>query len=331
MANGKKLFTVFCIFLLAVALLAACGGGTQEEAGSGGSSGEQPAEGAEKEGGAQLSGDVKIDGSSTVYPITEAVAEEFMAVHPDVNVTVNVSGTGGGFKKWVSGETDINDASRPIKEEEAAQAKENGIEPVEIPVAYDGITVVVNPQNDWVDHLTVEELKKIWEPNSKVKKWSDIRPDWPNEEIKLYGPGTESGTFAYFTEAINGEEGASRTDYQASEDDNTLVTGVSGDKYALGYFGYAYYVENKDKLKAVPIDGGKGPVEPTEQTINDGSYSPLSRPVFIYVSSKALAEKPQVKAFVEFYLKEGKELVPEIGYIKLPEEKYEEGLAKINK
>ncbi|MBO2533084.1 phosphate ABC transporter substrate-binding protein, PhoT family (TC 3.A.1.7.1) [Planifilum fulgidum] len=307
----KRGVALFCSVVLAVGLLAGCGqSGRSEGDGEG------------------LSGTVKIDGSSTVFPISQAVAEEFMAENPKVQVTVSESGTGGGFQKWVAGETDINDASRPIKDEEKKKAAENGIEPIEIPVAYDGITVVVNKDNDFVEELTVDELKKIWEPDSKVKRWSDVRPEWPKEPIKLYGPGTASGTFGYFTEAIVGEEGKSRTDYTASEDDNVLVQGVSGDKYALGYFGYAYYAENKDRLKAVKIDGGDGPVEPTEQTINDGTYSPLSRPVFIYVSSKAM-ERPEVKEFVKFYIEVAKDLAKEVGYIPLPDADYEESMKRL--
>lgn len=279
------------------------------------------------EGGEGLSGTVKIDGSSTVYPISQAVAEEFMLANPRVRVTVSESGTGGGFQKWVVGETDINDASRPIKEDEKKKAAENGIEPIEIPVAYDGITVVVNKNNDFAEELTLEELKKIWEPGSKVKLWSDVRPEWPKEPIKLYGPGTASGTFGYFTEAVVGEEGKSRTDYTASEDDNVLVQGVSGDQYSLGYFGYAYYAENKDQLKVVKIDGGDGPVEPTDQTINDGTY-PLSRPVFIYVSNKAL-ERPEVKDFVKFYVEFAKVLTEEVGFIPLPDAEYEKSLKQV--
>lgn len=309
-------FAALTFIFVAAIMLAGCGS-------------KENATDAKQEETQKLSGTVMIDGSSTVFPITEAVAEEFMAKYPDVRVTVGVSGTGGGFKRWVAGETDINDASRPIKDQEQSKAAELGIEPIEIPVAYDGITIVVNSQNDWVDHLTVDELKKIWAPDSNVKKWSEVRQGWPEKEIKLYGPGPDSGTFGYFTEAINGKEGASRAEYTASEDDNMLVQGVAGDKYSLGYFGYAYYVENQEKIKAVAIDGGKGAVMPSEQTINDGTYAPLSRPVFIYVSSKALAEKPEIKEFVKFYLTEGKEFVSQVGYIKLPEEKYIEGLAKV--
>ncbi len=269
----------------------------------------------------RLSGDVKIDGSSTVYPITEAVAEEFSKEYPDVNVTVGISGTGGGFEKFVVGETDINDASRPIKDEEIQKAEENGIGYIEFKLAYDGITVVVNPDNDWCEDITVEELKKIWEPGSKVKKWSDVRAEWPDEEIKLFGPDTDSGTFDYFTEEIVGEEGVSRSDYTASADDNVLVQGVAGEKYALGYFGFAYYEENKDKLKAVKVDG----VEPTSDTIKNGEYTPLSRPIFIYVAKPSL-EKEQVYEFVKFYLTKASEIVESVGYVPLEEDMYEKAL-----
>lgn len=325
MRSGKrgKLTLLLVLSLVAVFTLTACGGGN-------GSAENQQGQDNNNEQGqeAKLSGTIEIDGSSTVYPITEAVAEEFMNVNPDVLVTVGVSGSGGGFKRFTVGETDISDASRPIKDKEAAKAEENGIEYYEMPVAFDGITVVVNPDNDWVDHLTVEELKKIWEPESNVKKWSDIRPDWPDKEIKLYGPGTDSGTFDYFTEEICGDGGASRADYTASEDDNILVQGVVGDKYALGYFGYAYYAENTDKLKSVAIDNGDGPVEPTMETINNGSYSPLSRPLFIYVSKKSL-ERPEVKEFVKFYMENAPQLVKEVGYVPLTDEMYKDNLSKV--
>lgn len=266
-----------------------------------------------------LSGDVTIDGSSTVEPISSAVAEEFGAANAGVHVTVGTSGTGGGFKKFCAGETDISDASRPIKSEEIEAAKAKGIEFIELPVAFDGLSVVVNPQNDWVDKLTVEELKKIWEPGSKITNWKDVRPGFPDVPLKLYGPGTDSGTFDYFTDAIVGEEGSCRSDFSPSEDDNVLVQGVAGDKGALGYFGYAYYVENQDKLKLVPIqDGDAAPVAPSEETINNGTYTPLSRPLFIYVS-RAAADKPQVEAFVRFYLDNVSALLSEVGYVPLPD------------
>lgn len=278
-----------------------------------------------KEG--MLSGTVHIDGSSTVFPITEAVAEEFQKVHRNVRVTVGISGTGGGFKKFCIGETDINDASRPIKVTEKAKAAENGITFVELPVAFDGISVLVNPKNDWVDYLTVEELKMIWQPGSTVQKWSDVRPDWPDRPIKLYGPGMDSGTFDYFTKAINGKEQACRPDFTASEDDNVLVQGIAGDQNALGFFGYAYYAENRSILKAVPIDTGKGPIGPSEITINDGTYKPLSRPIFIYVSKRS-AQRPEVDEFVKFYLQNAPVLTKEVGYVPLPAKDYQSALRK---
>ncbi len=277
----------------------------------------------------KLSGSVKVDGSSTVFPITEAVGEEFQKLHREVKVTVGISGTGGGFKKFCNGETDVSDASRPIKSSEKDACAKNGIDYIEIPVAYDGLSVMVNPKNEFVTCLTTAELKKIWEPGSTVQYWSDVRGEWPKEKIKLFGPGTDSGTFDYFTEAINHKEKASRSDYTASEDDNVLVQGTAGEKYALGYFGYAYYVENRDKLKLVAIDEdkGKGCLLPSEQSINDGTY-PLSRPIFIYLNKKSL-QRSEVKEFAKFYLTEAPKLVKQVGYIPLPKEKYEESLKKI--
>lgn len=260
---------------------------------------------------------IKIDGSSTVFPISEAVAEEFQKNQPKVRVTVGLSGTGGGFKKFVVGETDISDASRPIKTEELELAKKNGIDFIELPVAYDGIAVMVNPKNDFVTSLTVAELKKLWEPQSTVKLWSDLRPNWPKRPVKLYGPGTDSGTFDYFTHAINGKEKSSRADFTASEDDNTLVQGIAGDVDGLGYFGYAYYVSNKERLKLVGVDNGKGVVYPSDTTIHDGSYAPLSRPIFIYVSKKSLA-RPAVADFTKFYLEQAATLSKQVGYVPLP-------------
>ena len=269
----------------------------------------------------QLRGTASLDGSSTVFPISEAVAEEFLAVQPRVRVTVGVSGTGGGFKKFLAGEIDINDASRPIKMKEVDKANEMDIGYIELPVAYDGLSVVVNKKNTWVDHLTVAELSKIWQPGSTVTNWSDVRAGWPEMKIRLYGPGTDSGTFDYFTETINGKSGASRPDYTANEDDNALVQGISGDEGSLGYFGYAYYAANQDKLKLVPIDGGKGPIAPTQTTINNGTYAPLSRPIFIYVRPDALDRK-EVRAFVDFYIDSAAMLASEVGYIPLPDAVY---------
>lgn len=277
---------------------------------------------------APLSGTVKLDGSSTVFPISEAVGEEFQKLHPNVRVTVGISGTGGGFKKFCAGETDISDASRPIKDSEKELCAKNGITHEEFKVAFDGLSVMVNPQNTWVDDLTAAELKKIWEPNSTVKTWKDVRPGFPNEKIILVGADTDSGTFDYFTEAIMGREKSSRSDYTASADDNVLVQAIAGEKYALGYFGYAYYVENKDKLKLVAVDDGKGAILPSGQTINDGTYSPLSRPLFIYVKKESL-KRPEIREFVKYYLTAGKELVSQVGYVNMPGSVYEEGLDRV--
>ena len=278
---------------------------------------------------------IKVDGSSTVFPITEAVAEEFQkAKKGKVKVTVGVSGTGGGFKKFCRGETDVSDASRPIKEKEMQACKAAGIRYIEIPVAYDALTVVIHPKNNWAEKMTVAELKKMWEPaaQGKVLKWSDVNPKWPNTKLTLFAPGADSGTFDYFTEAVNGKEKASRGDFTASEDDNVLVQGVARDRNALGYFGYAYYAENKDKLKAVTVVNpatGK-PVAPSAKTVEDGSYAPLSRPIFIYVSAKS-AEKPEVKEFVEYYLKHAPQLVKEVKYVPLPASAYQTGLEHFKK
>jgi phosphate transport system substrate-binding protein len=267
---------------------------------------------------------IKIDGSSTVYPITEAVAEEYQkAKKGAVNVTVGISGTGGGFKRFCRGETDISDASRPIKDSEITACQEQGIEFIELPVAYDGLAVVLNPKNTWVKSFTVTDLKKIWEPEAKgqVTKWNQVRAEWPDAPLKLFGPGADSGTFEYFTEAIVGKAKASRGDFTASEDDNVLVQGVAGDKNAIGYFGLAYYEENKDKLKVAPVDGGKGPVIPSLQTVENGTYQPLSRPLFIYVNTKSAA-KPEVKEFIDYYLKNAQKLVKQAKYIPLPTKAY---------
>lgn len=276
---------------------------------------------------------VKIDGSSTVFPVTEAVAEEFQkAKRGAVNVTVGISGTGGGFKKFCRGETDVANASRPILKKEMDDCAKAGIRYYEMPIAYDALTVMVNPQNAFIKSMSVAELKKIWEPGAqgKINSWKDVNPAWPDQKIKLYGAGSDSGTFDYFTEAIVGKAKSSRGDYTASEDDNVLVQGISGDKGALGYFGFAYYIENQKKLKAVAIDGGKGPVAPTPENVDNGSYQPLSRPIFIYVSEKSL-EKPEVKEFVEFYMKSAAPLVKEVKYIPLPAKAYTGNLEHLAK
>lgn len=270
-------------------------------------------------------GRINIDGSSSVYPITEAVAEEYRFLHDDIRVTVGVSGTGGGFKKFARGETDISNASRPIKESEVKACADNNITFIEIPVAYDGLAVVVSPSNTFVDHLTVAELKMMWEPaaQKKITSWKQIRATFPDVPLRLYGAGTSSGTYDYFTEAIVGKAKSSRGDYTASEDDNVLVQGVSSDKGALGFFGLAYYVENKTKLKLVGIDAGKGkgPIYPTDSTVSTGIYAPLSRPEFIYINAKS-ADSQVIQDFVRFYMENAPKLVQEVGYVPLPEEAY---------
>ncbi len=272
---------------------------------------------------ATLSGTIKVDGSSTVFPITEAVAEEFRSVQPKVKVTIGVSGTGGGFKKFSRGETNLSNASRPIKDKEKAACEENNIKYLELEVAYDGLAVLVHPENDWVDHFTLEELKKIWEPaaQGKIMKWNQVRPEWPNEEMHLFGPGVASGTYDYFTEAVVGKSGSSRGDFTASEDDHVLVQGIAGDKFALGFFGLAYYSENKDRLKLIGVDNGEEVVKPSLETVKNGSYRPLSRPLFIYVNSTSVAS-PEVVEFVNFYIDNAGELSKDVGYIPLPDENY---------
>ena len=277
-------------------------------------------------GGALAQALVKIDGSSTVYPITEAVAEEFQKSKKNsIRVTVGISGTGGGFKKFCRNEIDISNASRPILKKEIDECKTAGIEYIELPVAYDALTVVVNPKNDWIKSMTVAELKTIWEPGAqgKITTWKQVNPAWPDRAIKLFGAGADSGTFDYFTEAINGKSKSSRGDFTASEDDNVLVQGVTRDVGGLGFFGYAYYEENRDKLKAVPIIAaeGKPAVSPSNATVIDGTYQPLARPIFIYVNAKS-ADKPEVKEFVEFYMKNGAALTKEVKYVPLPAKAY---------
>ena len=275
----------------------------------------------------RLTGTIEIDGSSTVFPITEAVAEEFGKVAPDVHVNVGVSGSGGGFKRFTVGETDISDASRPIKVSEAATSQENGVEYLEFLVGVDGLSVTVSHQNDFVDCMSVEQLKQLWEPESTISKWSDLDPTWPDRDINLYGPGHDSGTFDYFTEEIVGEAQASRADFTASEDDNVLVRGISGDRNSLGYLGYAYYAENTDKLKLLGIDNGQGCVTPSLETIASGAYSPLSRPLSIYVNRQRLQQRADLRAFVEFYMENGRELTVEVGYVPLSEASYAANLS----
>jgi phosphate transport system substrate-binding protein len=274
-------------------------------------------------GASDLSGSVAVDGSSTVAPISEAVAEEFQITNPNVRVTVGIAGTGGGFKRFCAGETDVSDASRPMTGEEKAACQTAGVEWVELPVAWDGLSVVVNPQNDFVTCLTVEELKKIWQPNSTVATWRDVRSEFPAQQIKLYGPGTDSGTFDYFTEVVVGKAKSSRPDYQASEDDNVLVQGVAGDQYALGYFGHAYVKENPDKVKPIGIDNGAGCVDPTDETISNKSYAPLSRELFLYVKRAALA-RPEVSGFVRYYMDNAPEATASTGYLPLEAARYEQ-------
>lgn len=293
------------LIMLTAALLAACGTATERL-------------------------QVRIDGSSTVFTITEIMAYEFRKTNPNVRVTIGVSGTGGGFQKWLRRETDINNASRPITPGEAARAREAGFEPVEIPVALDGITLVVNGDNDWVQCLTLDQVREIWKEGTSVTTWRDVNPAWPDEPIILYGPGTDSGTFDYFSEVvIESQEGTYHTtNYSASEDDHVLVQGVIGDLYSLGYMGYAHYLENRDRLRAVSIDGGQGCVEPTIENIRSNLYSPLSRPVFLYVSDEAL-ERPEVNSFIRFYLENAEAFVPQAGFVPLPPEQYEKGLLDI--
>ena len=290
-------------------MLMSCGGGASTNS---------------SESAAKLSGEVVVDGSSTVAPVTQAVAEEFAKENSEVNVSVGISGTGGGFKKFVKGEIDISDASRPIKPEEAEEAKKNGIEYLELKVGLDGLTVVTNKENTWAKDVSVEDLKKIWTDGSTVKTWKDVNPAWPAEPIKLYGPDQDSGTYDYFIEEIIGKEGKIRKDYSPSSDDNQLVQGVEGDKGLLGFFGYAYYLEQKDKMNALAING----IVPSDETVKNGTYTPLSRPLYIYVNKKAFAEKPQVKAFVQFYIKNASELLKSVGYISLDSYSEQEAAVK---
>ena len=297
----KKLFT---LMIISFAFLVSCGKGNSDDNG--------------------LKGEVVIDGSSTVAPISQGVAETFKEENSTVNVSIGISGTGGGFKKFTHGETDISNASRTMKDEEKKIAEENKIEYIELQVGIDGITVVVNKENTWAQDLTVDELKKIWANGSTIKKWKDIRPEWPDSPIVLYAPGEDSGTHDYFVEEIL-KKGEIRQDYTPSSNPNVLVQGVEGDKGALGFFGYAYYEQNAENLKALKING----IIPTHETVQNGTYTPLSRPIFIYVNKKSYTEKPQVKAFVDFYMQTAGEIVPEVGYIALKD--YAKEIAKLVK
>ena len=302
-SNRRSGHTLLVATLIALAMISGCVTGTGKE--------------------------ILVDGSSTVFPISQAVAEEFRKERPDVQVPVGISGTGGGLKRFVTGGIDVADASRRIKDSERDEAAANGIEYTEFTVAYDGLSIVVNSSNNFVSCLTTDELKRIWEPGSKLERWSQVRDGFPDRPLRLYGPDTDSGTFDYFTKAINGEEDASRSDYTASSDDNVLVQGVSGDQGSIGYFGFAYYTENREILKVLGVDNGTGCVRPSVTTINDGSYSPLSRPMFIYVNNASL-EHEYVQAFVRFYLSNATELAEEVGYVGLPDSEYQIQLDRLD-
>ena len=308
--NELKKFSKIALIvtsLLIVVIIAACGGSSS---------------------GADSS-EILIDGSSTVFPISQAVAEEFRVDRPEVQIPLGISGTGGGFKRFVEGDIDIADASRPIEESERAQAETNGVGFTEFVIAYDGLSIVINKANDFATCLTVDELKKIWEPGSSVDNWNEVRSEFPDKPLRLYGPDTDSGTFDYFTDAINGKEDASRADYTASSDDNVLVQGVSGDQGAMGYFGFAYYTENSEILNVISVDGGDGCVGPSVTSIKDGSYSPLSRPMFIYVNNYSL-QRPEVRDFIEYYLNNAAELAEEVGYVGLSKADYQSQLEGLN-
>lgn len=302
-------------------ILAGCGKqADNEESGQGG------------EAGKALSGEVRIAGSSTVYPISMAMAEEFFKKHSDVRIPVSSTGTGGGFSNFfIPGKTDINDASRKIKESELKKCRANDIEPVEFQIAIDAVTIVANKNADWVDCMTVNELAQIWGPKNPPQKWNEVRPEWPDKEFELYGAASTSGTFDYFTENIIGKADAHRSDYQATEHDNTIVQGVKGSKYALGYFGFAYYEQNKDDLKAIAVDSGQGCVKPTKKNAQEGNYQPLSRPLFIYVSKESL-KRPVVREFIEFYMRQsGSQLMSQVGYVPVPDEVIEQNLQKLRR
>ena len=321
---GRRWRALAAIGVLAL-ILAACGEDTSGNNGAKGTGGGKQ--------DAKLSGTITADGSSTVAPLTSTAAELFQQEHPDVRITVGTSGTGGGFKKFCAGETDIADASRPIKtddEFEGQACERNGIAYEELQVANDGIALIVNKNNDWAECLTVEQLKTIWEPaaQGRITNWNQVDPSFPDQKLTLFGAGTASGTFDFFTKAINGEEKASRSDYSATEEDNTTVQGVAGDKGALGYLGLSYYEENQDKLKVLKVDGGDGCVEPTAETVQDGSYTPLSRPLFIYVTDKLL-QRPEGLAFVEFYLDNASDIAERALFVPMTAEQTAESRRKI--
>ena len=304
-----QVFVRRCVLAGVALIAAACGGGSGQR------------------GGEQAI--IRVDGSSTVFPITEAVAEEFQGANPNVRVTVGVSGTGGGFQKFCAGETDISNASRPIKPTEIEACGKAGIEFIELPVAYDGLAVIVNPKNTWATAMTVDELKRLWAPDAQgtIMRWNQVRSSWPDREIRLFGPGVDSGTYDYFTEAIVGQEGASRGDFTSSEDDNVLVQGIANDELALGFMGIAYYEQNRQRLKLTPIDDGKaengdGPISASAETVRNGTYQPLSRPLFIYVSLRSV-ERPEVQQFVDSYFTGGVDLVTEVGYVPLTDTIYQ--------
>jgi phosphate transport system substrate-binding protein len=301
-----KMLRLMLLALAALALLTAGCGGDDEESEDAG-------------GGEELSGRIQADGSSTVGPFTSRAAERFQQENGGVQITVGVSGTGGGFERFCAGETDLSDASRPIDDDEKHACDAKGIEYVEFQVANDALTVVVNTENDWATCLTVDELKTIWEPGSKVDNWSEVKPDFPDQKLSLFGPGTDSGTFDYFTGEINGEEGASRSDYSASENDNVIVQGVAGEKGGMGYFGFSYYEENQDTLKALEVDGGDGCVAPSVETAQDGSYKPLARPLFVYAKTESF-QKPEVQAFIQYTLDNAIEIAEEADFVPLTEE-----------
>ena len=310
----RKITLLSLLLVLVAALAAGCGGD-----GRGGDDEASDETTTQSGGGGDLSGRIQADGSSTVGPFTTAAAERFRDVEPDVQITVGVSGTGGGFERFCRGETDLSNASRAIADEEAQICADAGIEYTEFQVANDALTVVVNKANDWADCLTVEQLQTIWGPDSTVSSWRDVDPSFPDEKLTLFGPGTDSGTFDYFTDAINGEEGASRSDYAASEDDNTIVTGVSGEPGGLGYFGFSYFEENQDTLKAVEIDGGDGCVAPSVESAQDGTYTPLSRPLFVYAKNESFA-RPEVEAFVGYALEHETEIAEAAQFVPLTEQ-----------